>query len=124
MIHHVRRHARSYKYAAKGVQYTLTTQVNIWAQLIVTMLVMVAAYWLDFSLEQYLILLLTIGLVIAAELFNTALEEMTNLLSPEYREKAGLVKDISAGAVMVAAATSVLVGVLLFLPPIVSLLSR
>lgn len=102
MIKHVRRHIRSYKYAAQGVHYTLTSQVNIWFQLCATAVVLILALWLNFSLERYIILLLTIGFVISIELINTALEEMTNLLSPEYREKAGIVKDVSAGALQIS----------------------
>jgi diacylglycerol kinase len=114
MIHHVKRHVGSYRYATKGVHYTLTTQVNIWVQLTAALVVLLAAYFLDFSLEHYLLLLLTIGFVLAAELFNTAIEEMTNLLSPEYRDKAGVVKDVAAGAVLVASVTAALVGIILF----------
>lgn len=112
--HHVKRHVNSYRYAAKGVQYTLHTQINIWVQLVATIVVLILAYWLDFSLENFLILLLAIGFVLATELMNTALEEMTNLLSPEYREKAGVVKDVAAGAVLVASVTAAIVGAILF----------
>lgn len=115
MVHHgVKRHVNSYRYAAKGVHYTLSTQVNIWVQLLATLFVLIAAWLLDFTLEHYLILVLTIAFVITSELFNTALEEMTDLLSPEYREKAGLVKDIAAGAVLVASVAAVIVGIVLF----------
>jgi diacylglycerol kinase (ATP) len=112
--HHVKRHVNSYRYAAKGVSYTLHTQVNIWVQLSATLAVIILAYYLDFTLEQYLILILTIGFVLATELMNTALEEMTNLLSPEYREKAGVVKDVAAGAELVASVTAAIVGITLF----------
>jgi diacylglycerol kinase len=115
MVHHrVKRHVNSYRYAAKGVHYTLSTQVNIWVQLLATLFVLIAAWLLDFSLEHYLILIVTIGLVLCAELFNTALEEMTDLLSPEIQQKAGLAKDIAAGAVLVASVAAAIVGVVLF----------
>ena len=121
MMKQARRQVKSYKYAAKGVRYTLATQVNIWLHLMIAGAVSLLAYFLHFSLEQYLLVLLAIGFVIAAELFNTALEEMTNLLSPEYHEVAGVVKDVAAGAVLVAALTAGVVGVVLFGPPLFEL---
>lgn len=107
---------KSYQYAAKGVKYTLRTQVNIWVHLIAAITVLVLAYYLHFSADQFLILTLAIGLVIMAELFNTAIEEMTNLLSPEYQQVAGVVKDVAAGAVLVAAVTATIIGGSLFIP--------
>jgi undecaprenol kinase len=120
MKNHLRRHLKGYKYAAKGVNYTLQTQLNIWVQLCITTIALSLAYWLDFTLEQYLILVVTIGFVISAELFNTAIEEMVNLLSPEMQSQAGIVKDVAAGAVLVAAVVSALIGFLLFFPPLLA----
>ncbi len=114
MHRHVSRQINSYRYAAKGVQYTLTTQINIWVQLAATVVVLFLAYWLDFSLEQYLLLILTIGFVLSTELMNTALEVMTDLLSPQQQEKAGVVKDVAAGAVLVASVVAAAVGICLF----------
>src|SRR5690606_34278376 len=106
----------------KGVKYTLATQVNIWLHLIIAIVVSLLAYFLHFNVEQYLIVMLAIGFVISAELFNTALEEMVNLLSPEYHQVAGVVKDVAAGAVLVAAITAAIVGIALFGPPILEVL--
>lgn len=116
--HHVKRQMKSYKYAAKGVHYTLATQVNIWVQLFATVIVLLTAYYLDFSLEHYLILVLTIGFVIAAELFNTAIEILVDLISPEHHPQAGLIKDVAAGAVLVASFTAAIIGTVLFVTAI------
>jgi diacylglycerol kinase len=112
--HRVKRHVNSYRYAAKGVHYTLSTQVNIWVQLVATIAVLLLAWSLDFSLEHYLILVIVIGFVLVTELINTAFEEIINLISPEYNQKAGVAKDIAAGAVLVASTTALIVGVILF----------
>ena len=61
------------------------------------------------------------ALVIGAELFNTSIEEVVNLLSPEIRVHAKYAKDIAAGAVLVFALASAIVGVIIFLPKIISL---
>ncbi len=123
MMRHARRQVKSYRYAAKGVKYTLSTQVNIWVHLLVALVVLVLAYFLHFTTTQFLILILTIGLVVATELCNTAIEEMTNLLSPEYNQQAGVVKDIGAGAVLVSTLIAAIVGLVLFGPPFLTVLS-
>ena len=120
MINHAKRQVKSYRYAAKGVKYTLSTQVNIWIHLLIAMVVLVLAYLLHFTSNQFLILIITIGFVVVAELYNTAIEEMTNLLSPEYNQQAGVVKDIAAGAVLVSAITAAIVGAWLFIPAIIN----
>ena len=58
-------------------------------------------------------------MVFIAELFNTALETLVNLVSPEFNPKAGHVKDISAAAVLIAAIMALIIGVLIFLPKII-----
>ena len=120
MINHAKRQVKSYRYAAKGVKYTLSTQVNIWIHLLIAMVVLVLAYLLHFTSNQFLILIITIGFVVVAELYNTAIEEMTNLLSPEYNQQAGVVKDVAAGAVLVSAITAAVVGAWLFIPAIIN----
>jgi len=67
---------------------------------------------------EWITLVLTIGLVWAAELFNTAVEVMVDLISPERRITAKICKDISAGSVLVTASISILVGLLIFGPPL------
>lgn len=119
MINQAKRQVHSYRYAAKGVKYTLSTQVNIWVHLLIAVVVLVLAYFLHFTPNQFMILIVIIGFVIVAELYNTAIEEMTNLLSPEFNPQAGVVKDIAAGAVLVAALTAAIVGSWLFIPAII-----
>jgi len=72
---------------------------------------------------EWAILILCCGVVIAAEMFNTAFEALVDMISPEWNSKAGLVKDISAGAVLILAITSVVIGLIIFLPKIIALLN-
>ncbi len=122
MISQAKRQARSYRYAAKGVRYTLSTQINIWVHLVSAGAVICLGLVLHFSVEKMLLVVLAIGLVLAAELLNTAIEVMVDLLSPEYAEKAGIVKDVAAGGVLAAAVCASIVGISLFGPPLFSLL--
>ncbi len=74
---------------------------------------------LNLSVFEWLIVLVCFMSVISSELFNTALEECVNLASPNINEKAKLAKDISAGAVLVTAIFSFLIGLIIFLPKII-----
>ena len=64
----------------------------------------------------WMIIILCIGVVIAAELFNTAIEKLVDLVSPQQHPVAGQVKDIAAGAVLVCAATAAIIGLIVFIP--------
>lgn len=107
---------RSIKYAHQGTQHVLRTQRNIWIHLLIGVAVIVVAYYLKVSLPETALLLLTIIFVIVCEMFNTAIEEAVNLIKPESHPLAALVKNIAAGAVLVAAMGAVLVGLLIFIP--------
>ena len=74
------------------------------------------AFLFDFSLTEWGILIITIALVFAAEAFNTAIEVLTDMVSPEYHPKAKVVKDVSAAAVLITALMAIIVAILLYLP--------
>ncbi len=61
-------------------------------------------------------IIFAIGLVISAEMINTAIETLTDLISPEHHDKAGRAKDIAAGAVLIAAISAAIIGIIIFLP--------
>jgi diacylglycerol kinase len=74
--------------------------------------------WLDLPAVDWAVLALTIGFVLVSEMFNTAAEALVDLISPEYRPLAGVVKDVSAGAVLLVSVLSVIVGLLVLGPPL------
>ena len=76
--------------------------------------VLIFARFFDFSREDYILLLLTIGGVMAAEMFNTALEELCDKLSSEYHPLIKFAKDCAAGAVLVLAVFAAVTGIILF----------
>ena len=65
-------------------------------------------------------IIIVIGLVISAEIFNTSIEELVNLVSPQKNEKAGIIKDLAAAAVLILAITALITGLIIFLPKIIS----
>lgn len=113
---------RSFRFAFSGVKEALKSEPNLKIHLLLAFLALLFACFLGFSSVEWTILLLTIALVLILELINTSLEAITDLVSPEIKEKAKVAKDVAASAVLISALTSLLVGVFLFLPKILRLL--
>lgn len=104
----------AFGYAFAGILHALKTQRNARIHVVVGTLAILLAVWLGLSPVEWAVLALTIGLVISAELANSAVETLVDLVSPEYHPRAKIVKDVAAGAVMITAMTSVAVGLFLF----------
>lgn len=79
-------------------------------------IVVIAGVLTGISITEWLVLIITIALVIGSEMINTAIEAVVNLASPEYHPLAKQAKDVAAGAVLVFAVASVIIGLLIFLP--------
>ena len=103
----------SFKAAFKGIAVGFKER-NIIIHAISAVLVLTAALIFKLSLIEYAVIILTIITVISAELLNTAIEKLVDMVSPEYSPHAGLIKDISAAAVLVCAAGAVVIGILIF----------
>ena len=78
--------------------------------------VVLLGFAFDVTKTEWCLLIGCIGLVVTAEIFNTAIETVVNLVSPHYNPLAGKAKDLAAGAVLVAAITAAFVGTIIFLP--------
>lgn len=109
---------KSFKYAFNGLFDLVKTQPNARIHLLIASIVIVASIYFKISGVEWCILLLTIALVFAAEAFNTALEYLTNLVSPNYHPLAGKTKDVAAAGVLICAIIAILVGIIIFLPKI------
>lgn len=106
----------SFGYAFVGLWYAVRTQRNVRIQFVIAALVAILAAWLHVPLRDGVLLALVIGLVIAGELANTALETVVNLVSPEHHELARIAKDVSAAAVLCLSLTAAVVGACVLLP--------
>lgn len=104
----------SFNYAIDGLIIAVGTERNIKIHYGAAIVVLISSLFFDLSRVEYMILLLTISLVIIAELLNTAIEKTVDMITEEYHPIAKIVKDIAAGAVLLAAVNSVAVGYLLF----------
>jgi diacylglycerol kinase (ATP) len=118
MLHFLQARIRAFHNAFSGLGYVLRTQRNAWIHATATLLVLIFAIWLDISIQEWTILILTIGTVWTAEFINTALEAVVDLASPYNHPLAKVGKDVGAAAVLVAAISSVIIGFLILGPPL------
>lgn len=114
----VRGRFRSFRPAFQGWAHVWRTQPNVWLHAAITLAVIAVSFWVGLSRTEWALILLTAGLVWVAEFLNTALEAVVDLASPRQHKLAKAAKDVSAGAVVAAALTAVLVGVLVLGPPL------
>lgn len=108
----------SFRFAWRGIGELVRSERHFRFHLVIAAAVCVLALALQFSLLKWTILLLTIGLVMTAEALNSAVEAVVDLIRPDQHPLAGKAKDIAAGAVLIAAVISVIIGLLLFVPPL------
>ena len=112
----------TFRNARKGLRLALRSEVNIRIHFCSGILVLLAGAYLEFSAEKLCILLLTIGMVITAEMLNSAIEfSLDAVFHNRYSKLVGMAKDISAGAVMFITAIAVTIGLLLFVPEIINM---
>ena len=119
-----RRLIRRFGWAGRGVIVHFRTQENARIHLAATVVTVAAGFFFGISRGEWIAVVLAIGLVLAAEAFNTAIEAVVDLASPEQHPLAGRAKDVAAGAVLLAAVTAVVVGVLVFGPHLLGLVSH
>jgi diacylglycerol kinase len=112
----------SFRDAWSGTWYCLTTQRNMQAHAAAAALALAASWLLKLDRLEWGLIIFSISLVVAAEMFNTALEKTVDLQVDTYHPLAALVKHIAAAAVLVSAVNAVAVGVLVFLPHLRTLL--
>ncbi|TMC73443.1 MAG: diacylglycerol kinase family protein [Chloroflexi bacterium] len=111
---------RSFGYAFAGVAYIVRTQQNARIELAIAVGAVALAAWLGLSPLEWAVLVITIALVVALEWINTSLELAVSLASPERHRSAKAAKDVAAACVLLGAITSIIVGLLLFAPRLVS----
>ena len=111
----IRKFIKSFSYAIQGIVTAMSEQ-NFRFHLLSTVTVVIAGLLTGLSITEWIIIILVITLVIGAEMFNTAIERVVDLASPDYHPLAKQAKDIAAASVLVFAVCSVIIGMLIFLP--------
>jgi diacylglycerol kinase len=108
----------SFGYALSGLWYAIRTQLNMRIHLSVSVAVLTLGLYVGLEWTQWAVLVLTIGAVLIAELFNTVAEAALDATTPYYHPLVKIAKDVAAGAVLMTALLSVLVGLLILGPPL------
>lgn len=112
----------SFKYAGEGIVSSFKTERNMKIHIFIMLVVILAGILLELSAMEWILCILLFAIVISAELFNTALETIVDMVMPEKNDKAKLAKDVSAGAVLVTAIGAAIVGMIVFIPKILELI--
>ena len=120
MRNFTRSRVRSFGHAFQGWWYVLRTQRNAWLEVAIACGVFAVSIWLPLDPVRWAIIVLTAALVFAAEFFNTAVEVMVDLVSPEHHPLAKIAKDVAAAAVLVSAFGALVIGLFLIGPPFLS----
>ena len=118
MIDFLKTRARSFRYAFGGWWYVIRTQRNAWIHAVVSLTVLGIAIWLGLNRYDWALIIIAIAMVWTAEFINTALEAIVDLASPEQHELARISKDVGASAVLIAAASAAIIGLIILGPPL------
>ena len=111
---------KSFKYAFDGIYTGIKEEQNMKIHITIMILVIIFGIMLKISKTEWIICIILFGIVISAEMFNTAIEQTVDIAMPEKNEKAKIEKDVSAGAVLIVAIASAIIGLIIFIPKIVT----
>ena len=114
---HGRQISQSFRDAFRGIALCMVRERNMRIHTVAALYVFVFSFYFEMSAVRYAVLFLTFGAVMAAEIFNTSIEKLSDVVSKEYDEGIRTVKDLAAGAVLICAVFAVGVGVALFWQP-------
>ncbi len=109
---------KSIGFAVKGAYKLVTTEHSVMVQFSIMIVMIFAGFYFEISREEWMLQVLTFGLVLAIEGLNTAVEKIADFIHPEFHERIGFIKDIAAGAVLFAAFSAIAVGALIYVPKI------
>lgn len=112
----------SFKYAFQGMFSALKTERNLKIHVTIMILVIIAAIVLKISKIEWIICIILFGLVIGGEMLNSAIETVVDIAMPDINSKAKFAKDAAAGAVLVFAIASAIIGFMIFGPKLIALL--
>lgn len=113
---------KSFGYAFKGLFILFKEEVHAQFHLFATFTVLMAGWYFQISKIEWCLVILSTSLVITAEALNTAIENLTDLASPEIHPLAGKAKDLAAAGVLIAAFGAAAIGLIIFLPKILVLI--
>lgn len=114
----MRARLKSFRYAFAGLRTFFATQHNAIIHLALTIAVLLGAVFFRLSKAEWIAIILVMGFVWTAELFNTAIEKLSDMVSEEFHPTIKFIKDVAAAAVLVSAVAAFLTGALIFIPKV------
>ncbi|QCR23979.1 diacylglycerol kinase family protein [Pontibacter sp. SGAir0037] len=106
----------SFKFAFKGLNSAVRSEPHMRLHVLSAIGVVAGGFFFGVTKTEWCLLVSCIGVVFMAEIFNTAIETLTNLVSPDFHPLAGKAKDLAAGAVLAVSITAAVIGTIIFLP--------
>jgi diacylglycerol kinase len=119
----MKKRIQSFGYAFRGIKTVFLSEANMKIHSFITVLVIFCGFYFNISITEWIFCLLCVAIVTGAEMINTSIENVVDLASPELHPLAGKAKDIAAGAVLVCALISVIIGLLIFIPKFLTLIA-
>ncbi|GAB5563858.1 MAG: diacylglycerol kinase family protein [Winogradskyella sp.] len=110
---------KSVGYAFKGMVLLIKTESSIKIQVFIAVVMTIAGFYFEISKTEWIAQIAMIGLIMSIEGMNTAVEYISDFIHPDHHPKIGLIKDVAAGAVFIAAITAVIIGGIIYLPKMV-----
>ena len=117
----IKKRLQSFRFAIKGIKNLIINEHNARIHLTALLVVIGLGLFLKLELMEWVAITIVSGIVMLTELINTAIENLADIVEPKWNEKIGKIKDYSAGAVLVAAIVSVIVGGIIFFPKFLAL---
>lgn len=116
------KYSETFKFALEGIRVSILNEKNIRFHLVFSVIVIVLAIIFNLTQTEWLFILIAIAGMIVVEMINTAIERVVDLVTDQYHPLAGQAKDIAAGAVLIYAILSVIIGMIIFIPKILMFL--
>ncbi|GGW22553.1 diacylglycerol kinase [Arenibacter certesii] len=107
---------RSIGFAAKGAILLIKTEASIKVQVFICLVMTVAGFYFEITNTEWCLQIMSIALVLGMEGMNTAIEKVADFVQPNFDPKIGLIKDISAGAVMLVSIAACIIGIIIYGP--------
>ena len=115
----LKRHHISFKNAITGILWAFTTQPNFIIHIVLSLFAILLGWFVSLTTWEWILLVFTIIWGLSAEMINTAIEAMTDLITSEWKQEAKIAKDVSAGMMLLTACGAVVIAVILFLPKLI-----
>lgn len=114
-----RKRMQSFRYAFNGIRLLITHEHNAWIHCFAALCVVIAGLFFGLSRMEWIVVVVVIGAVLAAEAVNSAIEALADLVSPDYNEAIKRTKDLAAGAVLLMAIAAAIIGLIIFVPKLI-----